>query len=107
MLKRSHAQAIANLTAKHLGLTVRPKVRFANVKRGQALPEHNIIVIPNSVRNSQSTSSTYLIAHEIVHCCDGGIFHGKRFRELEDKALKFWNISIKRKGAYPVDIRQS
>ncbi len=105
MLKRSHAQAIANLTAKHLGLSVRPKVIFLNVERGQALTDENIIVLPSYIRNVHSSISTYYIAHECTHFVGGGIFHGKRFRELEDKALKFWNISITRKGAYPVDIR--
>ena len=107
MLKRSHAQAIANLTAKHLGLSVRPKIRFANVERGQALPEHNLIVIPNFVRKMPVKVSTYYICHEISHCADGGLHHGKRFRSVEDKALMFWGISIKRKGVYPVDIRQN
>ena len=105
MLKRSTAQCVANLTAKHLGLAVRPKVRFANVERGQALVEDNIIVIPSRVRKMSATISTYYIAHEITHFFNGGIFHGKKFREVEDRALRFWNISIKRKGAYPVDIR--
>lgn len=99
------AQAIASLTAKFLGLPVRPEVVIG--KRAEAFTDTNIITIPRDILSRHHTILTYLITHEVVHFVNGGIHHGKLFRKKEDAALKFWHITIKRgkNSPYPVEIR--
>lgn len=107
MLTLPDAQCIANLTAKRLGLKVRPNVQFEeNIDRGMAFVEAGEIFLPEHIRTKRVAISTYYIVHEVCHFFNGGLNHGKKFREIEDKALAFWGISVKRgRGPYPLDIR--
>lgn len=106
MLSLADAQFVANITAKILGLKVRPAVFFDNVERGMAFVEAGQICLPEHLRTKHATISTYYIVHEVCHFINGGLDHGKAFRSYEDKALAFWHISVKRgRGPYPLDIR--
>ena len=105
MLKLEDAQAIVNLTAKALGIKKPIRVLFNNDDHATAFTDERFICFPHSAREYPVKLTTYVLAHEVAHFHCGGLHHGLAFRKVEDKALKFWGISINRSnGPYPANI---
>lgn len=96
-------QAIADLTAKALGLVDRPRVVLKSIRRGTARWKRGYFTIPEWTKIFGDDYVTYYVVHEVCHFWNGGIYHGPLFREVEDKALAYWGLYIKRKKVYPVN----
>ena len=94
-------QAIADLTAKFLGLIIRPKARITKANRGHAWTNKGVFSIPEWAVKRGEDYATYYTIHEVCHFYAGGIFHGPLFKKVEDRALANWGLYIERKKVYP------
>ena len=100
-MKLSELQAIANLTAKYLGLSVKPKAKITPNKRGRAYTTKGWFSIPEWAFKHGEKFLIYYVVHEVCHFYGGTLDHGKLFCQVEDRALKFWGLYIRRKKVYP------
>lgn len=103
-LSQADLQGIADLTAKHIGLSIRPRIVITETQDKFALAYHeaDYITIPrHAIESGQSIFIEYLVTHEICHFAPNCANHKKEFRAMEDKALQFWGIGIERKTIYP------
>lgn len=82
---------------------VRPIIKLKNVRRnGRANWKSNSITIPAWVAKYGENYSIYYILHELTHYYKGSLGgHGPLFKEIENKLLSVWGISIIRAKAYP------
>jgi predicted metal-dependent hydrolase len=94
-------QAIANLTAKLLGISTKPKAEITTNKRGRAYTTQNRFNIPEWSLKHGERFVIYYIVHEVCHFYGGELDHGPLFCKVEDRALKFWGLYIQRKKVYP------
>lgn len=94
-------QAIANLTAKFLGLSIKPKGKITQTKRGRAYTTKGYFTIPEWAFKHGEKFLIYYVVHEVCHFYGGTLDHGKLFCQVEDRALKFWGLYIQRKKVYP------
>ena len=94
-------QAIADLTAKFLGIPFRPIGKIRDVRRGTAWRKARWFSIPRWVLDHGEDYATYYVIHEVCHFANGYIHHGPEFREVEDRALAYWGLKIHRKKVYP------
>ena len=100
-MKLSEIQAIANITAKHLGLSLKPRAEITKNKRGCAYTTKGYFTIPEWAFNHGEKFVIYYVVHEVCHFYGGTLDHGKLFCQVEDRALKFWGLYIQRKKVYP------
>jgi|LakMenEpi03Aug12_release.lakeMendotaPanAssembly.Ray.scaffolds.fasta_scaffold368531_3 hypothetical protein len=89
-------QSIADLTAKFLGLTIRPKAIIKETSRGYAWTDKGWFTMPQWAIDHSEECAMYIIIHEICHFLNGGLDHGTEFASVEDRALEFWNLKIER-----------
>ena len=94
-------QAIANITAKFLGLPIKPKAEITSNKRGRAYTTKGRFNIPEWAFKHGEKFVIYYIVHEVCHFYGGTLDHGNLFCQVEDRALKFWGLYIQRKKVYP------
>jgi hypothetical protein len=94
-------QAVADLTAKFLGLSIRPKAEIKKTRRGTALTHRGTFSIPEWALKRGEDYVTYYTIHEVCHFYAGGIHHGPLFKKVEDRALANWGLYIERKKVYP------
>jgi predicted metal-dependent hydrolase len=94
-------QAIANLTAKFLGLPIKPRAKIKDSKRGYAHTTKGWFSIPKWAFDHGEKFVIYYVVHEVCHFYKGTLYHGKKFCQIEDKALRFWGLYIQRKKVYP------
>lgn len=100
-LKLNEIQSIANLTAKFLGLSIRPKAEITSNQRGRAYTTKGRFSIPEWAFEHGERFVIYYVVHEVCHFYGGEIDHGQLFCKVEDRALKFWGLYIQRKKVYP------
>lgn len=94
-------QAIANLTAKFLGLAIKPRAEITSNKRGRAYTTKGWFSIPKWAFDHGEKFVIYYVVHEVCHFYGGTLDHGPTFCKVEDRALKFWGLYIQRKKVYP------
>jgi predicted metal-dependent hydrolase len=94
-------QAIANITAKFLGLSNKPRAEITSNKRGRAYTTKGWFSIPEWAFDHGEKFVIYYVVHEVCHFYGGTLDHGKLFCQVEDRALKFWGLYIQRKKVYP------
>lgn len=101
ILTSADIQAIADLTAKYIGLSFRPKAVIKDIRRGFAHTDNGWFSVPKWAFKRGDQYVTYYTIHETCHFYGGGIVHGNVFRKVEDKALSYWGIYLERKKVYP------
>jgi predicted metal-dependent hydrolase len=94
-------QAIANLTAKFLGLSAKPKAEITSNRRGRAYTTKGRFSIPEWAFDHGEKFIIYYVVHEVCHFYEGTLDHGPKFCQIEDHALRFWGLYIQRKKVYP------
>ena len=97
-------QAIADLTAKFLGLPNRPQAHIKATRRGRAHVYTNWFSIPTFALERGDNYIIYYTVHEVCHFFNGGIRHGELFKAVEDRALAHWGLYLKRKKVYQKEI---
>jgi len=95
-------QAIADLTAKFLGLPFRPTARIKDTSRGYAWTRKGWFSIPTFALSRGEDYVIYYTVHEVCHFYGGHLDHGPQFKRIEDRALAYWGLYIKRKKVYPI-----
>lgn len=96
-------QAVADLTAKFLKLGCRPIATVKPTRRGYAHLSKNRFSVPEWAIARGEDYATYYTVHEVCHFYAGGIDHGSLFVKVEDRALAYWGLYIKRKRVYPIE----
>lgn len=103
-------QAMADMTAKFVGLDARPRVEYVeDGKVALAWTGENRITIPKTFNRFGSVWMTYYVAHEVCHFVEGCANHGNKFLAIEKKAMDFWGVKLYRKhhrDSYPFTIRK-
>ena len=100
-LKLEDIQTIADLTAKYLGLSYKPKAIIKDTRNGKAYTHKGWFSVPKWAWSRGDRYVTYYTVHEVCHFYAGGIDHGSLFRKVEDKAMAYWGIYLERKKVYP------
>jgi len=103
-LKLEDIQGIADLTAKFLNLSIRPRAIIKDTRNGKAYTHKGWFSLPKWAWNRGDRYVTYYTIHEVCHFYAGGIDHGTLFKKVEDKALAYWGSYIKRNKVYPKQI---
>ena len=76
-------------------------VRVKPVLRGKADPYSLLVVVPLWALARSDDYAIYYTIHEVAHILSPHRGHGSGYKEVEDLLLSFWEMSIKRKRAYP------
>lgn len=100
-MQLNEIQAIANITAKFLGLKIKPRAEITSNKRGRAYTTKGWFSVPEWAFKHGEKFTIYYIVHEVCHFYKGALDHGPKFCQVEDRALKFWGLYIQRKKVYP------
>src|SRR5689334_18020766 len=93
-------QAIIDTTVENLrsDFPIRPRVELRTLKRGgRANWTSQTISIPEWATKFGETYLIYYVLHELTHYYNGRLGgHGPKFREIENKLLSLWGITIRR-----------
>ena len=103
-MTRSMFTSVVRLTAKEIGVPA-PEVIFGQFENGTAYTDDGYMTIPTAILKQEDRFGIYLAVHETCHFFGGGLHHGRKFRNIEDKALASWGVSVTRgNGPYPTSI---
>lgn len=95
-METGYINYVAEMVAKHLGITPIPTFGRWNKHSGHAKRSYynreNVFTIAQWAKNENRFLQTYFIVHEVCHFYDYTDGHGGKFREAEAKALALFDM---------------